>query len=146
MGGENILVRGNAAFWMKLSKPLRAAEFSGRMLLEEIFRLVFQVREVWICGKAFDRHAELPFVCPRSALKGLKVSSNGLVNLEGGLLSYPRTGCAPSRYDESSMARMLREWTMHASDARKTVSVDWFVHRASRITASVPCSGKVAAR
>src|SRR5450631_2216966 len=96
MDCENFLVRGNAAFWMNLSKPLRAAELFCRMLLEKIFRLVFQVREVWICGKAFDRHAELPLVCPRSALKGLKVSSNELVTMVGGLLSFPRTGCAPN--------------------------------------------------
>src|ERR1700676_4482171 len=50
--------------------------------------------EGWIRWEAFYRHDELPFVCPRSAVYGQKVSSLERFLRAGGLLSFPRTGCA----------------------------------------------------
>ena len=75
MGGEDLLVGCAATFGMKFSQPLRTADFFCGVVSEKIFRLVLKVIETWIGGKRFRRHAELPFVCPRSALNGLKVSS-----------------------------------------------------------------------
>ncbi len=95
MGCEDFLVCCAAKIRMEFPKPLRTAELSCGVLPEKIFRLVLEVVEIRICGKAFDRHGELPFVCPKSALNGLKVSSIELRFLLGGLLSFPRTGCAP---------------------------------------------------
>jgi hypothetical protein len=53
---ENLLVCCTTEFWMKFSKPLRAAKFFRRVLLQKVFRLVLEVVEVRVCGKTFDWH------------------------------------------------------------------------------------------
>jgi hypothetical protein len=60
---------------MKFSPLLRHGWDAGRMILQQIFGLIFQMVEVWIRGEASNWHGELPFVSPRSAFDGQKVSS-----------------------------------------------------------------------
>ena len=64
------------------------------MLLEQVLGLILEVVEVGIGWEASYRHDELPFVCPRSALTGRKSVRESELLRPGGLLSFPRTGCA----------------------------------------------------
>jgi hypothetical protein len=60
---------------MEFAQALCAAWFSQHMLADKIPCLVLKVVETGICRELFSRHGELPFVYPRSAQNGLKVSS-----------------------------------------------------------------------
>src|ERR1035438_7817190 len=72
---EDLRVRGAAVTRMKLPDPLGCSGSAGFLLLEQVFGLIPEVIEVGIRGEASYRHNELPFVCPRSAFDGQKVSS-----------------------------------------------------------------------
>jgi hypothetical protein len=72
LSGENLGVCGSFESWMKFPDALRRSCVVGGMFLQQVFGLVFEVIEIRIRWEASDRHGELPFVCPRSALKGRK--------------------------------------------------------------------------
>ena len=55
---------------MKFPDALRRLRVSRTMLLEQVFRLIFEVSEVGILWEAFNRHDELPLVCPGPHLVG----------------------------------------------------------------------------
>jgi hypothetical protein len=57
---------------MKFSESLGSLGRASSVFLQQIFRLIFEVIEVWIRGQASYWHNELPFVCPRSAMVGRK--------------------------------------------------------------------------
>ena len=60
---------------MKFPDPLGYSRTVGGTLFQQVFRLILEVIEVRIRWEASYRHDELPFVCPRSAIYGQKVSS-----------------------------------------------------------------------
>jgi len=94
LGGEDFSIGGAAEAGMKFSDSLRHSGSVGAVLLEEVFRLILEMVEVGIRWETSDRHNELPFVCPRSALMGRKSVRENKFSDQGGLLSFPRTGCA----------------------------------------------------
>lgn len=52
---------------MEFAEALCAAWPSQRVLADEILCLILNMIETGICAELFNRHKELPFVCPRSA-------------------------------------------------------------------------------
>jgi hypothetical protein len=72
---EDFSVRGPVETRMEFPEPLGRCLVAGIMILEQVFRLISEVIEVGIRWEASYRHDELPFVCPRSAIYGQKVSS-----------------------------------------------------------------------
>src|ERR1035438_5915752 len=75
LGVEDFRIRRLSESRMKFSQLLRKGWKAGSMILEQIFRLIFQMVEVGIRWEASYRHGGLPFVSPRSACDGQKVSS-----------------------------------------------------------------------
>ncbi len=94
MGAENLSIRSGAETRMKFSDFLGSVGLARRVLAQQVFRLIFQVIEIWIGRERSDWHDELPFVCPRSASNGRKLVRKNELLRPGGLLSFPRTGCA----------------------------------------------------
>src|ERR1700690_713369 len=64
---------------MKFPGPLGGSQVAGRVVAQQVFGLILQMIEVGIGGEASYRHDELPFVGPRSAFDGQKVSSQNRV-------------------------------------------------------------------
>jgi hypothetical protein len=93
-GGEDFSVRGLAQARMKFPDSLGRFGHAGRVVLQQVLGLVFEMIEVGIRWQASYRHSELPFVSPRSAFAGRKSVRENELLPSGGLLSFPRTGCA----------------------------------------------------
>src|SRR5258708_17142848 len=69
---ENVIVRGAMEARMRFPDALRRSRVARSMLLQQVFGLVLEMIEIGIRWEASYWHDELPFVCPRSALKGRK--------------------------------------------------------------------------
>jgi hypothetical protein len=61
---KDVTIASAAESRMKFSYPLRGSRVACRMFFEQVFRLVLEVNQAGVLGKRFDRHDELPFVCP----------------------------------------------------------------------------------
>ena len=85
---------------MKFSDPLRCSLSAESVISEQVSCLTLEMIEIRICWEAFYWHDELPFVCPRSALRGESKFGKSELFRSGGLLSFPRTGCALLRYGD----------------------------------------------
>ncbi len=94
MGVEDFSVRGPIETRVKFPEPLGYAWSAGGMLLEQVLRLILEMIEARIRWEASYWHDELPFVCPGSAFMGRKLVREDELLRSGGLLSFPRTGCA----------------------------------------------------
>ena len=71
-GGEDLVVGGVAETRVKFSDALAGGWIMSGKFVEQIFSLMLKVVEVGMVGEAADWHGELPFVGPRSALRGRK--------------------------------------------------------------------------
>ena len=67
VGGEDLRVRRFRPARVKLPDPLRHRRTTGRVALQQIFRLILEMFEIGTAREASYRHDELPFVRPRSA-------------------------------------------------------------------------------
>src|SRR5215472_9605694 len=93
-GREDLGVSGPAHARMKFPDSLRGFGKAGVMISEQVLGLILQMIKVGIGWQASYRHNELPFLRPRSACMGRKSVREAELLLSGGLLSFPRTGCA----------------------------------------------------
>jgi hypothetical protein len=94
VGVEDFNVRGPTETRVKFPDPLGYSWSAGGMLLQQVLRLILEMTEIRIRWEASYWHDELPFVCPRSAFVGRKLVRENELLRSGGLLSFPRTGCA----------------------------------------------------
>ena len=74
-GNKDLGVRGLIETWMKLSDPLRYSLTAGGMVTGQVFCLMLEMIEIWICRETFYRHDELSFVYAQVRINGQKVSS-----------------------------------------------------------------------
>ena len=102
MGVEDFSVRGAAEMRVEFPQALGHAWSACSMLLEQVLGLILEMVEVGIRWEASYRHDELPFVRPKSAFMGRKLVRENELLPSGGLLSFPRTGCALLRYQDIS--------------------------------------------
>ena len=63
-GGEDFGVLCVSKLWMEFTQQLGGGESAGGVRFEQVFGLIFEVIEIWICWELSYRHGELPFVCP----------------------------------------------------------------------------------
>jgi len=69
---KDLRIRTTFEARMKLANRLRALRHARRMLLQQIFSLVFQMFEVWLRREDAYRHNELPFARPGPLAMGRK--------------------------------------------------------------------------
>src|SRR6478609_801006 len=92
---EDDLIRRFRPARMEFTDALRRGGTMRSMILQQVFCLIFEVIEVRILRKNSYGHGELPFVAPAVRfVPGRKSVRNLNFRQQGGLLSFPRTGCA----------------------------------------------------
>jgi hypothetical protein len=75
LSAENFGVRGALEARVKLTNQLSRGWIAGGFRLQQIFGLILEMVQTGIGRQRAYRHGELPFLSPRSACAGQKVSS-----------------------------------------------------------------------
>src|SRR6185312_9291964 len=94
MSFEDFRICSLAKLRMKFTDALRHCAIPPCVRFKQILCLMLEVIQIGIGRENSGWHDELPFTRPESASEGQKVSSYSQLCKSGGLLSFPRTGCA----------------------------------------------------